>query len=158
MIYFACAAADVLLQQTCRDERKQLKAFHADACVVYFCVLNGLVIQPFSGMANLTEAIVSDEQLAIIARKFLTKWEELSPSLGLTQQQEESIRRTLSDYEDQKRESLRWWKRNKGNKATFGAFIAAAESISNMQLADSLRDLIIPLQGYINADSHCVFR
>ena len=101
----------------------------------------------FCRMAKLT-TIVSDEQLAVIARKFLTKWEELSPSLGLTQQQEESIRRTHSDYEDQKRQSLRMWKRNKGNEATFGVFITAAEGISNMELADSVRDLMNPLQGY----------
>ena len=69
-------------------------------------------------------------------------WEELSPHLKLTVQQEHSIRRTFQDYERQKREALYMWKRNKGNGATYGFFITAAETISNVQLADSVRDLL----------------
>ena len=144
-----------------------MTAFHKDACAkrLLYAITRakqkgaGLIqnrYSTFSGMANLTEAIVSDEQLTIIAREFLTKWEELSPSLGLTQQQGESIRRTHSDYEDQKRESLRTWKRNKGNEATFGAFITTAEGISNMELADSVRGLMKTIPGCICQLPFCV--
>ena len=97
-------------------------------------------------MGDVTQ-VVTDEQLAKVAREFLMKWEEISPSLGLTQQQEESIRRTYRDYEDQKREALYMWKRNKGNEATFDAFITAAEGISNMELADTLRGFMKTIPG-----------
>ena len=69
-------------------------------------------------------------------------WEELSPHLELTAPQEYSIRQTYRIYEDQKREALHVWKRNKGNGATYDSFITAAETISNMQLADSVRALL----------------
>ena len=58
-----------------------------------------------------------------------------------------NIRRTHKEYADQKRAVLRWWKHNKGNGATYRAFIAAAEDISNMELADGVRDLMKELQG-----------
>ena len=83
------------------------------------------------------------------------KWEEISPSLGLTQQQEESIRRTYRDYEDQKRESLRMWKRNKGDEATFGAFITAAEGIFDMELADSVRGFMKTIPGMHASINRC---
>ena len=92
-------------------------------------------------------SVISRKQLAKISRELLTNWEELSPSLGLTGPQEESIRMTYSNYETQKQEALYKWKRNKGNEATFGAFIAAAQGISNMQLADNVRRLMNQLQG-----------
>ena len=69
-------------------------------------------------------------------------WEELLPHLELTVQQEHSIQQTFKDYDYQKREALRTWKRNKGNGATYGSFITAAETISNVQLADSVRALL----------------
>ena len=97
-------------------------------------------------MGDVTQ-VITDEQLAKVAREFLMKWEELSPSLGLTRPQEESIRRTYRDYEDQKREALHMWKRNKGNEATFGAFITAAEGIFNMELADSVRGFMKTIPG-----------
>ena len=99
-----------------------------------------------AGMADVTQ-VITDEQLAKVAREFLMKWEELSPSLGLTRLQEESIRRTYRDYENQKREALYMWKRNKGNEATFGAFITGAEGISNMELADSVRGFMKTIPG-----------
>ena len=77
-----------------------------------------------------------------LAREYLTQWEALSTSLGLTAVEEEDIRRTHREYADQKCAVLRRWKHNKGNGATYGAFIAAAEGISNMELADGVRDLM----------------
>ena len=90
---------------------------------------------------------IPHEQLAIIARKYLTKWEEVTPSLGLTHQDEVNIRETYRDYANQKREALYTWRRNKGDGATYGALIAAAEDISNQQLADGVRKLMKELQG-----------
>ena len=89
---------------------------------------------------------IPHEHLAKIAREVI-KWEELTPSLGLTQQDEVNIRETYKDYADQKREALYTWKRNKGDGATYGALIAAAESTSNEQLADGVRKLMKELQS-----------
>ena len=100
----------------------------------------------FVGGVNLT-MVISLEHLDKIAREYLTQWEALSPSLGLTVVEEEDIRRTHKEYADQKCAVLRRWKHNKGKGATFGAFIAAVEGISNMELADSVRDLMKELQG-----------
>ena len=97
------------------------------------------------GNVDLKKAI-PHEHLAKIARE-LIKWEELTPSLGLTQQEEVNIRETYRDYADQKREALYTWKRNKGNGATYGALIDAAEDISNAQLAAGVRELMKELQG-----------
>lgn len=95
-------------------------------------------------------SVISRKHLDKIAREFLTNWEELSSSLGLSEQQEHSIRKTNREYEDQKREALRTWKRNKGNGATYGALIAAAEEISNIQLADDVRGLLKGMPALIH--------
>ena len=99
-----------------------------------------------AGMGDVTQ-VITYEQLAKIAREFLIRWEDLSPSLGLTRPEQESIRSTYPNYDDQKRESLYTWKSKKGNEATFGAFITAAEAISNIELADSVRGLMKPIPG-----------
>ena len=70
------------------------------------------------------------------------RWEELSPHLELTVTQQHSIRRSFQEYEDQKREALYTWMSNKGNGATYSSFITAAETISNVQLADNVRALL----------------
>ena len=67
--------------------------------------------------------------------------------MGLKQHQEQDIRESYRGYADQKREALRAWKHNKGKGATFSALIAAAEKVSNMQLADGIRDLMETLRG-----------
>ena len=91
---------------------------------------------------DLLDTPITDQDIAIIARDHLVKWEELAPHLELTVQQENEIRLTFWEYADQKCEALCTWKRNKGNGATYSSFITAAETISNMQLADSVRDLL----------------
>ena len=111
------------------------------------CVLNTLVSHlNLVGNVDLKKAI-PHEHLAKIARELIIKWEELTPSLGLTQQDEVNIRETFRDYANQKREALYTWKRNKGDGATYGALIAAAEGISNQQLEDGVRKLMKELQG-----------
>ena len=85
---------------------------------------------------------ITDQDIATIARDYLVRWEELSPHLELTVQQDQSIQRTFQEYENQKCEVLRTWKRNKGNGATYDSFITAAETISNMQLEDNVRVLL----------------
>ena len=90
----------------------------------------------------LLDTPITDHDIAIIARDYLVSWEELLPYKKLTIQQEHGIQETVRRYEDQKREALRMWKRNEGSGATYGAFITAAETTSNMQLADNVRALL----------------
>lgn len=100
--------------------------------------------QNYSSFKNFAggDRTISYDNLVKIARDFLIRWEEISPCLGLSQQQEENIRRTYVNYDDQKRAALQAWNYISGEKATYDAFIAAAESIKNMQLADGVRKLL----------------
>ena len=117
------------------------------ACTFACGVLLNILVSHLNLVGNVDlKRTIPHEHLAKIAREVI-KWEELTPSLGLTQQDEVNIRATYRDYEDQKRQALYTWKRNKGNGATYGTLIAAAESISNQQLADGVRDLMKELQG-----------
>ena len=90
---------------------------------------------------ELLDAPVSDLDVVTIATR-LTRWEELSAFLGLTHQDESDIRHTYPYYSDQKREALRKWRKIKGKAATFRAFIAAATSISDIELVDSVKDML----------------
>ena len=90
---------------------------------------------------ELLETPVSDQDVATIS-KYLTKWEDLSPFLGLTQQDETNIRNTYRDYSDQKRQALRKWKEMKGDAATYWALITAANEIFNMELVDKVKAML----------------
>ena len=92
--------------------------------------------------SDVLDTPITDQDIATIVRDYLVRWEELAPRLGLTIPQEQCIQQTFREYEDQKREALRTWKRNKGNGATYRTFITAAETTSNMQLADNVRALL----------------
>ena len=131
---------------TYASELDQCSGLQRETRSIYCFMPVHLLRKPFIGGVNLT-MIIPHEQLATIARKYLIKWEELTPSLGLTRQDEVNIRATYRDYADQKCEALYTWKCNKGDGATYDAFIAAAEGISNMELADGVRDVMKELQG-----------
>ena len=94
--------------------------------------------------AGRLEEVISDEDVATIARKHLTDWESLSPYLGLSRQQKVEIRSTFQDCRKQKQECLEVWKELKGKGATYGALIAAAEKADNQQLSDRVRDMLRP--------------
>ena len=88
------------------------------------------------------EEVVSDKDVATIAREHLTDWESLRPYLGLSHPQEAEIHQTHRDYGKQKQECLQEWKELKGNEATYGAFITAAEEARNQRLADGVRAML----------------
>ena len=111
-------------------------------CSIVYTITSSLVCKLQSCVTPSSFPPVTDQDIATIARDYLVSWEELAPHLGLTVQQEKSIQKTCREYEDQKREVLRTWKRNKGNGATYHILITAAEAISNMQLADDVRALL----------------
>ena len=89
------------------------------------------------------EEVIGVEDVATIARDHLTNWESLRPYLGLSRQQEIEIRKSYpGDYGKQKQECLEVWKETKGNGATYGALITAAEKARDQQLADTVRRLL----------------
>ena len=92
--------------------------------------------------AQLLDTPVSDQDLSQIAAKYLRDWEELSPELKLTPEQDTVIKKTFRYYDVQKREALRKWKEIKGKAATYRAFIAAATAISNMALVHNVEDML----------------
>ena len=99
------------------------------------------------------EKVVSNENMATIARDHLTNWEPLRPYLGLNRQQEEEIRRTFHyNYGKQKQECLERWKESEGDKATYGALIEAAETAKNQQLADKVKAMLSRPLGSIEID------
>ena len=91
--------------------------------------------------AELLDTPVSDEDVATIT-KYLTKWEDLSPFLGLTQQDETNICNTYKDYSHQKRQALRKWREIKGDAATYRALNTAAKKIPNMELVDKVKAIL----------------
>ncbi|CAI8033351.1 hypothetical protein GBAR_LOCUS18814 [Geodia barretti] len=60
------------------------------------------------------------------------------------------------DYGKQKRECLYVWKEMEGERATYRAFISAAEEAGNQQLAHSVRDLYSHTTGTVERDSDIV--
>ena len=89
--------------------------------------------------------IISDDDVEVIARDHLVRWEGL-PLLGPPE--EVVIRKNSpSDYLDQKRKFLFKWKQNQGDKATYRELSNAATTIGNKALADVLEDLCHRSQG-----------
>ena len=91
--------------------------------------------------AELLNTQISDEDVATIAN-YLTKWEDLSPFLSLTQQDETNIRYTYTDYSDQKRQALWKWRKIKGSLATYRALITAAKRIPDIELVDKVTAIL----------------
>ena len=86
---------------------------------------------------------VTDIHIAVIASEYMTNWEKLSPYLGLRPPQKQEISKSyVGDYGQQKCECLNKWKEKKGNKATYRAFIQAAEAAQDKQLADYVREML----------------
>ena len=87
--------------------------------------------------------MVTQQDVTHIARRHLTRWEPLSPFLELSHTEEEEIRGSFSgNYGKQKTECLQIWKKIKGDKATYSAFITAAIEARDQLLADEVRNMI----------------
>ena len=94
-----------------------------------------------TGPAKLKE-VVSEIDVAVIARDYMSTWESLRRFLDLTKPDEEAITRTYRDYGKQKEECLEKWKQKKGKQATYGALIAAAKATKDTMLADGVSEMI----------------
>ena len=87
--------------------------------------------------------MVTQQDVAITVRRHLIRWEPLSSHLGLNCVEEEEIRDSYpGNYGKQKTECLHIWKKTKGEKATYSAFITAAREARDQQLADKVRNMI----------------
>ena len=84
---------------------------------------------------------VSDRDIADIAQKLLTSWDDLSPFLGLDEVANAAIRRTPGGYVEQKKACLQEWKKQQGSRATFRALIQAAKEANNNDLARKLEKM-----------------
>ena len=60
------------------------------------------------------------------------------------------------DYGKQKRECLSVWREMEGERATYRAFISAAEEAGNQQLAHTVRDLFSHTTGTVESGSDSV--
>ena len=97
---------------------------------------------------NPLDQILSDIHIDEIASNYLTDWQKLRPYLGLNRPQEQQIRRSFpGDYKEQKREFLDVWKQEKGNEATYRAFIKAAQDARNKLLADNVEAMLPKPKG-----------
>ena len=94
------------------------------------------------------DRIISDDDIEVIARDHLVRWEGLPL---LSPAEEEVIRKNSpSDYLDQKRKFLYKWKAKQGDKATYRELRNAATTIGNKALADILEDLGHHTQGNLD--------
>lgn len=93
-----------------------------------------------SAAADPFDREVTDEDIAIIAQRYLNKWEKLSPFLDL-KNADETIKRS-GDYEEQKKSLLKTWKTQHGRSATYRVLIEAAEKALDMKLAHDIESML----------------
>ena len=90
---------------------------------------------------SLLDQQCSDVYLAEVSRQ-LTKWKLLSPYLGISRSEENSITESFRDYDEQKQELLYKWKENKASAATYRALIGAIHKSGNNDLAYNACELL----------------
>ena len=87
---------------------------------------------------------VSDLHVAELASEIIN-WEQFVPYLGLTEAEEEEIRRDNPNrYGIQKREALRKWKAKQGSGATYRQLIIVFSCLHDTELAEKVKQLLLP--------------
>ena len=117
-----------------------LTSFHCSMVAAFYFIfslfLTGAAVE--TGGLN---RMVSDRDLAVIARDHLTDWGSLVPFLGLTRAQEQQIAKSYpGDYGRQGQECLQIWRKMKGAEATYQALITAAVEAKDQLLADAMKN------------------
>ena len=103
------------------------------------------------------DRVISERDLVVIARDHVTHWGSLATFLGLTVPKEQEIAMSYpGDYGKQKRECLYMWRKMEGEKATYRAFISAAEEAGNQLLAHTVRGLFSHTTKTVERDSGVV--
>ena len=90
------------------------------------------------------DSTLTDEVVCAIAKK-IGCWEPLRPHLGLTEADEEAIKRDNRRYEEQRKDLLYKWRQVMGDDATPRNFVAAALKAEDKRLADEVALLIQPV-------------
>lgn len=85
---------------------------------------------------------VTDEHIAVIA-ECLINWKRLAPYLGLTEADERTIGEDYrGDFELQKREALRKWKRKCGSEATYSRLVQILCGTGCVDLAEKVKEVL----------------
>ncbi len=85
---------------------------------------------------------VSDVHIEELISK-ITVWQDFSAYFGLSEAEEEEIRRNNEkDYRAQKRAALRLWREKKGREATYRQLIIVFFCLQKIELADSVKQLL----------------
>lgn len=93
-------------------------------------------------LGDVPEAQVSDEHIAVIA-ECLIDWRDLAPYLGLTEADEKAISENYrGNFELQKREALRKWRRKRDSKATYNRLVQILCGIRYVDLAEKVKELL----------------
>ena len=94
---------------------------------------------------------VSDLHVAELASEIIN-WEQFVPYLGLTEAEQEEIRRDNPNrYGIQKREVLRKWKAKQGSGATYRQLIIVFSCLHNTELAEKVKQLLLKKQPTTNS-------
>ena len=117
-------------------------------------VLTLLIIITFFLTGIPTGEVVSDEDIKVIARDHMVGYDILSTYLELSQQQRSAF--SKMDWAERKHECLKMWKEMKGNEATYGALITAAEKAQDQKLADAVRAICDGMCMYTGRDDPMV--
>ena len=99
------------------------------------------------GVTNLMADLDADDQrirdqqfLLQIAHAIVDKWDELALYLGLDESDVSAIKHNnRNDYEQQKSDFLRLWRRRFADKATFERLFQAATALRRAQLAKQIK-------------------
>ena len=115
-----------------------------DECIFYSNIIMSFFLpEMVTDLSEQLDKEVTDVHIAVIAREYMTNWEKLWPHLDLSRPQKEEISKSyIREYGEQKCECLNKWKEKKGNKATYRAFIDAAEQAKDKKLADDVREML----------------
>ena len=96
-------------------------------------------------LGNVSQEILdqqcSDRYLADVAMKMVS-WESLAPYIEIERQEEHSIRKSCSGYEEEKQEVLFKWKEKNPTGATHRALLEAIHSSGNMDLLHNACQLL----------------
>ena len=84
----------------------------------------------------------SDADLARLAQ-YVVSWEELAPFWGLTEAEEEVIKKDNPKYTPQKLAALRKWKAKSPDTATYRQLIRVLERMGKMGLVDKVREIVL---------------
>lgn len=93
--------------------------------------------------SGLADCQVSDVHIETLSTK-IRVWEDFASNLGLSEPEQEEIRRNNeNNYRAQKREALRLWREKNGRQATYRRLIVLFCSLQHNNLADSVRRLLV---------------